>query len=146
MKKQKQCKLCKKYYNKYPLQKDDEGKLVHKIKNHYYMSPIQCYFSNTKTEWNCQTIGLIRDLVYEGQELKPGIQYTYCDDQKYATIKIDNIREDDKWIGRALWVSWYKQRGSTDALWILDNISKPRKPTEEELLAISKYYNKENKC
>jgi hypothetical protein len=55
------------------------------------MSPIQCYF-NSKDNWNCQTVGLIRDLVYEGQELKQGIQYQYCSDQKYATIKIDDVQ------------------------------------------------------
>ena len=130
MKNKKQCKLCKQYYKKYPLQKDDDGKLVHKTKNHYYISPIQCYFSNSNNEWNCQTVNLIRDLVYEGQKLKPGIQYMYCEDQKYATIKIDDIYIKDQRIGMTLWVSWYKQRGATDALWILDSYDKPRKPTE----------------
>jgi hypothetical protein len=42
-------------------------------------------------------------------------------------------------------VSWYKQRGGTDALWILDSYNKPRKPTEEELLAIVKYYKNSKK-
>ena len=145
MKNKKQCKLCKQYYKKYPLQKDDDGKLVHKIKNHYYMSPIQCYFSNSNNEWNCQTVNLIRDLVYEGQELKHGIQYIYCDDQKYATIKIDDVRIQDVRIGLTLWLTWYKQRGHTEALWILDEYNKPRKPTEEELLEIVKSYNKGDK-
>jgi len=134
------CKLCEAYYKKYPLKKSDDGELMHKIKPHYFMSPISCYFDNPKNEWNCQTVGLIRDLVYEGQELKHGIQYQYCEDQKYATIKIDDIQLNGNYIGLALWVSWYKQRGSTDALWILDALNKPRKPTEEELLAIAKYY------
>lgn len=101
-----------------------------------------CYFDNLDHNWNCATVNAIRDICYEGQDLPAGVNYEYCDDEKFATIKIDEV-EDNKgnYIGRCLYVAWYKSRGSTEALWILDGEGDtPRKPTEEELLAIIKYY------
>ncbi len=105
-------------------------------------SPPVCYFDNPSQNWNCATLNAIRDLVYEGQELKDGIHYEYCDDEKFATVNIYNI-DDDKgdYIGRCLYVAWYKNRGATEALWILDGEDDiPRAPTEKELLAIINHY------
>ncbi len=101
-----------------------------------------CYFDNPNENWNCATLNAIRDIVYEGQELKDGVHYEYCDDEKYATINIHDITDrKDNYIGRCLYVAWYKQRGGTEALWILDGEDDiPRNPTEDELLAIIKYY------
>jgi len=101
-----------------------------------------CYFDNPKRNWNCATINAIRDIVYEGQEEKDGVHYEYCDDEKFATINIDAV--DDSYqnhIGRCLYVAWYKQRGKTEALWILGGEEdEPRNPTEDELLAIINHY------
>lgn len=105
-----------------------------------------CYFDDTESNWNCATVNAIRDICYEGQELPEGIHYQYCDDEKYATINISEV-EDDKgnYIGRCLYVAWYKNRGGTEALWILDGeYDKPFKPTEAELLAIIRYYGARN--
>jgi hypothetical protein len=133
------CKLCQEFYKKYPIVIED-NEMVHRTSPLCSMSPITCYFENPKKEWNCQTVGLIRDLCYEGQAKIPnGIDYTYCEDQKYATIKIDDIEEID---GLALWITWYKSQGETDALWILDSHNAPRNPTEEELLLIYNHYKK----
>jgi hypothetical protein len=135
------CKLCQKFYKKYPLVTNEDGDEMHKINKNSFMSPIVCYFKNSEHNWNCGTINLIRDLCYEEQTKLPlGINYTYCEDQKYATINIDDIEEVE---GLALWITWYKNRGGTDALWILDSHKSPRKPTEKEILSIVKHYKNE---
>lgn len=102
----------------------------------------RCAFENgyfTSDNWNCATVNLIRDLCYEGQPKIPqGVDYQYCSDQKYATI---NISEMEDYLGLALWVSWYKNRGATGAMWILDDAVLPCPPTEHELLRIAKFYD-----
>jgi hypothetical protein len=95
-----------------------------------------CYFDNPERNWNCATINTIRDLVYEGQDLPPKINYQYCGDPKYATININDVEDDNgNWIGRCLYVQWYKNRGNTEDLLILGD-DKPRHPTERECIAI----------
>lgn len=103
-----------------------------------------CYFDKPEHNWNCATINAIRDIVYEGHDLPDGVHYEYCDDEKFATINIHDI-EDDKgnYIGRCLYVAWYKSRGGTEALWILDGEDDiPRQPTEKELIAIIACYGR----
>ena len=87
--------------------------------------------------WNCATANLIREIVYEGQELPYWVNYQYCDDDKYAVINIDDL---DDVPGLALWVAWYKNRGRTDAMWILDSYMTPRVPTEDECVAIATWH------
>ena len=91
--------------------------------------------------WNCATVNSIRDLVYEGQPAVEGVDYRYCEDMKYATVKIDEI-ELEKGHALALWVAWYKSRGGTDAMWILDSDQPPRPPTEDDLLRILAHYTR----
>lgn len=101
-----------------------------------------CFLSETegRPNWNCATLNAIRDICYEGDP-HPRVDYRYCDDRKYATIDIHDCElENGNPIGLALWVSWYKSRGRTDAVWVLDDDVTPRKPTEEELLAIIRAY------
>lgn len=101
----------------------------------------KCYFDNPSNNWNCATVNAIRDICYEGQQQIPkGVDYQYCGDRKYATICLDEIGYGDSPIGLALWVSWYKSRGRTDAMWILDECDTPRSPSEGELLAIIEHY------
>ena len=90
-------------------------------------------------DWTGDLVEAVRDICYEGQDLPHGVQYTYCDDEKYATIKIDEVENAGRWIGCCLYVQWYKTRAYTDALWILGRET-PREPTEPELLAIVDYY------
>lgn len=95
----------------------------------------KCAFNGDfDNNWNCATVNAVRDICYEGRELKHGIDYQYCEDDNYATIKIDHLDIDDSPL--ALWVSWYKNRGSTQAMWLLFDKLPPRRPTEEECLAI----------
>lgn len=98
-----------------------------------------CAFAKGKRfsgeNWNCATANAVRDIVYEGQHPMPdAVDYRYCEDMKYATVKIDDLEMDNgNRIGMALWVAWYKSRGKTDAIWILDYDEPPRAPTEKEL-------------
>lgn len=82
--------------------------------------------------WNCATINAVRDIC---DDIESGrVDYQYCDDQKYATLKIDECEmPNGAPIGLALWVTWYKNRGRTDGLWILSDGAPPRAPTMEEL-------------
>ena len=135
------CKLCQEWYRKYPETKVDElGHVSHHIGAICWSFPIGCYWDG-EHEWGCETVGLIRDLVYEGQKLRRGIHYEYCDDQKYATINIHDVETENGFIGYCLFLTWYKQRGHTDQILILDDTG-CRKPTEEELLAIHKHYTR----
>ena len=102
----------------------------------------RCAFDNEDhrfqaDNWNCATVNALRELVYEGQVPMPAsVDYRYCDDQKFATVQIDGIDNYDEAIGLALWLTWYKSRGSTDAIWVLDSTRPPRAPSEDEVLAV----------
>lgn len=96
--------------------------------------------------WNCATANAIRDVVYEaandGQPLTK-VDYRYCEDQKYATVRLLDVAEI--WVGDyhalSLWVSWYKSRGGTDAMWLLAEHGPPRPPTESECRRIAEWFS-----
>lgn len=90
--------------------------------------------------WNCATVNAVRDICGDGEDSPRGIDYQYCDDRKYATIKIDHLDLTGRPL--ALWLSWYKNRGSTDEMWLLFSNSPPRKPTEAECLAVIAAYTR----
>jgi len=98
----------------------------------------KCAFDGEfKDNWNCATLSAIRDLYDErNKENHEYIEFQYCDDQKYMTIKIDHLLND----ALALWVTWYKSRGRTEAMWLLSEYGAPRLPTEKELVAIINSY------
>ena len=90
--------------------------------------------------WNCASLNALRDVVYEGQQTMPsGVDYRYCDDQKYATVQVDQIEG----VGGALalWVTWYKSRGRTEGAWLMFSDQPPRPPTEDELMAVVRHYS-----
>lgn len=95
----------------------------------------------SEKNWNCGVVNRIRDLVYEGQEeMRAEVDYQYCDDNKYATVNVDAVAD----LGAsALWVGWYKNRGATMAMWLLDHYDAPRKPTRDELLTIVRHFEQE---
>lgn len=106
-------------------------------------SPPTCAFDDWDGNWNCATLNAIREIVCEGQSPMPsGVDYNYCDDMKYATVYCDHI-ELPSGHAMALWVAWYKSRGGTDALWLLNHDGSPRKPTEADCLAICAAYGVE---
>jgi hypothetical protein len=89
--------------------------------------------------WNCATANAIRDLTNQDFQTIPNSHSTYCEDQYYSTIKVNEV---DLLDGDALtlWVSWYKHRGRTDAMWLLNEYDTPRIPTERDCLAIINFY------
>lgn len=138
------CELCKEFLKKYPLVKTEEefdvdNTFVHKLPD-CTMSEVQCAFRSeifSENNWCCCTLDLIRDLCYERKNSHHYINYQYCEDQKYATINISYINEV---AGDTLWISWYKNRGKTDNMWILDSYNNPTRPTEKDCLLIAKYF------
>lgn len=111
------------------------------INKNWNSSDIRCPFQNSDKfgdNWNCGIINKIRDLCDLAMNDKDNrLQYQYCDDQKYVTIKTDDIED----MGLCLWVTFYKSRGETDAMWIIDNYDPPKEPTFDDLKAIAKYYS-----
>ena len=97
----------------------------------------------TPKNWNCATANQIRDIGDEDQDRPFWVDYQYCDDQKYAAINISGM-DEERLDGTplALWISWYKHRGGTDAMWLLSYAEAPRLPTEEECLAIVQWHRK----
>ena len=107
----------------------------------------KCYFDHPRDNWMCATVIAIRHLCPPYSDPKQGIHSEYCNDDWYAVIKTDNIDTDEQTggslLGRCLYIAWYKDRGHTEALWILGGESEnPRVPTEEELLSILEYYRR----
>jgi len=82
--------------------------------------------------WNCATVNAIRDLCRQAEEDSPSV---YCDDQWYCAIKTNGIDFEGE-SHLTLWISWYKHRGRTDAMWLLNEHDVPVRPTEEDCLAI----------
>lgn len=83
--------------------------------------------------WNCATANALRDI--SGQsEPHPAADYRYCDDQNYSTLQIDKV-DLPSGSAYALWMTWYKHRGRTEGMWLLDD-DEPRIPTEDDALAI----------
>lgn len=91
----------------------------------------QCAFESgafSPGNWNCATVNMIRDLVDE--------HAIYCDDEKYAVLNISELGLGDTGQAIALWVQWYKSRGRTQSLLLLQIEDAPRPPTEDECVAI----------
>lgn len=89
------------------------------------------------------TVLALRQMTYEGQPtFLPGIHYQYCEDQKYATINISSVQPESEEgeIGLTLWMTWYKSRRATDAIYVLTNGAPPRVPTLGELDLIVAHY------
>lgn len=107
-----------------------------------------CAFSGGEfgRNWNCATVNRLRDHTYEGQKLLPIVDYQYCSDQKYATVNLDDFSEDTETDSMqtvlALWVTWYKNRGATDAIYLLSASDAPRVPSEAELNEICDYLDR----
>lgn len=113
---------------------------------------ISCPFqtdSEFGDNWNCGIIGEIRDIceaAMNGEDHR--LHYQYCEDQKYVVINTDCIQWDDysdnpEPLGLCLWVTWYKSRGRTDQMWLLNSHGQPVKPTFEQLQIVVSYYKKQ---
>lgn len=110
--------------------------------------PVCAFDGKFEDNWMCATALAVRDLLrcWEEKDLPEGIKRQYADDQTYATIlvhEIDGVGEEEEYGFWCLWVTWYKDRGRTGAMWLLgdEDSAPPRRPTEAELLAIIAHYN-----
>lgn len=94
------------------------------------------------SNWNCGIVNRIRELAFPSNCIGlTGIEHEFLDDSHYAIFNVDDICiDDDVWLGQALWIAWYKSRGATMAMWLLDCEGPPRAPSAEELEAIADYY------
>lgn len=102
----------------------------------------------TADNWNCATLNAIRapleEIVLEGAvHDRVIVQSCFRDsDQTNAMINLYDIDGELSWPdGDCLFVSWYKQRGSTTAMWLLASDSRdgtPHAPTEADVLLIAK--------
>jgi len=112
----------------------------------------RCAFQNdgvfSKDNWNCATCNAIRDLISQDDEdERPlSISHLWADDQNYAIIDsgyINNGGDDGpedmgtRFSG-PLYVEWYKHRGATDRMFIMDDVPAP--PTEAQCIRLLKYY------
>jgi len=107
----------------------------------------KCAFSDglafSSDNWMCATVQLLRELFWtEGPGAHSRLPYTvnttFSDDQWTASINLAQAELPDGG-ARTLWISWYKSRGRTEALWLLSEDSPPRLPTEADILTISQY-------
>lgn len=116
-------------------------------------SNMDCPFNTgehfTKDNWNCGLINKIRTICDAAMEGKGdgALHYQYCEDQKYVAIDTSRItwdvmEEGMPDLGLCLWVSWYKSRGTTDAMWLLDHYCQPKQPTFDQLEYIANWYYK----
>ena len=87
--------------------------------------------------WNDPLINKIRDIC-DGtiHPLPRGVHRQWHEDQSYATILTEGILPD----ADCLWLSWYKRRGATDAMWLLSSYDSPRLPTRSDLQEIVDVY------
>lgn len=94
----------------------------------------------------CSTLSKLRTLCLRAEDEEiSGLQHYFKNDQHYCTIDISDVLMEDESFGVALWVTWYKSRGRTEQIWVLDDANVPRRPTETEVLAICHYYEEVNK-
>lgn len=96
--------------------------------------------------WNCATVNALRDLA---ESTRDGVLRSYGDDQTHVMINLDDdALELPSWDAApasalpplSLWLTWYKRRGRTQALWLLGEEDAPRRPTEADVLAILTHY------
>jgi len=89
-------------------------------------------------DWNCATVGWFRERLFEGVDTWR-FHRTRVDDQSYGTVCTIEVEDLD---ADTLWLGWYKERGSTDAMWLLSPDNPPRIPTEEDCQKIIAHYKR----
>lgn len=88
--------------------------------------------------WNCATVSEFRNTVYDlASSPWPFHQFDYHRHEDQHVVIVD-LADTELASGpaRSLWMSWYKSRGRTEAMWLLDEDQAPRTPTEADLVAI----------
>jgi hypothetical protein len=124
---------------------------IERVKDWQGSNP-HCAFEVTtefsQLNWNCATVSKIRMICHHASmnrnKVFPGVNFQQCGDQNYVTFNLHELYEHTFRnvieTPFTLWVSWYKNRGRTEAMWLLFGDRPPRQPTEEECLEIVKAY------
>lgn len=86
--------------------------------------------------WNCATTGLIRRL-FDGALLE-GVSHQWDNDQNTGMVCAQGLASEDRPL--SLWLTWYKNRGRTEQMWLMFDNKQPRRPTEAELVALAAIY------
>lgn len=97
--------------------------------------------------WMCATSNAIRDICLKEGDAR--IQHHRTVGQHYATIStldFDVLTEeyvDGYSIAQpvCLWVGWYKDRGTTEGMWLMFENTPPRAPTADECVKIIEHYS-----
>jgi hypothetical protein len=85
--------------------------------------------------WNCATANALREAIGRHHDPAPGIAWMLDGDQTHVTIPLvrDGWHEEDaNDPPLALWVTWYKDRGTTSAMWLLSEDGPARPPNEAD--------------
>lgn len=91
--------------------------------------------------WCCELLEALRALAEDDLNRPDGVAYT-DHGQKFVSYAIDQVLLDDEPLGLTLWMSWYKDRGRIEALWLLDEHNAPRRPSEREIVAVLQAYGR----
>lgn len=104
-------------------------------------SDAKCAFVTGKfsqDNWNCATDGLIRQIapnLWRDMAPNPYLYHIREDGQNHMLIHVGHL--DLKTDALSLWVSWYKNRGQTEAMWLLSEYGAPVPPTEDDVIRIA---------
>lgn len=115
----------------------------------------KCGFENGTFDgvenWNCATCVDVRSLCVTKGDSR--IHHQCTENQHYTTVSLLDFDllpyEDTEGNLQSqpvcLWVGWYKNRGRTEAMWLMFEYLPPRAPTEQECLDIIKHFNEHPK-
>lgn len=103
----------------------------------------KCAFENatfSADNWNCATVSLIRNLATRADLYPSRVHHVVCDsEEQYSAMDVSDVKMLDDAL--TLWVQWYKNRGRTQAMWLLFEKDPPRQPTEAECILIATHFD-----
>lgn len=85
--------------------------------------------------WNCALANRVRSLCTD---------YTWAEDEYYCCLPILGVCAEDAFVNvpLCLFVNWYKNRGRTQAMWLMFDDEPPRVPSTTEVVAIVECYER----
>lgn len=96
---------------------------------------VRCAFPDEgmfySANWMCGTLGRLWDFIERTHDGLSWISVNYYDDWCTVLIRVADLLPDG--VYQDLWVMRYKQRGTTNAMWLLGPDLDPRPPTLAEM-------------
>lgn len=94
-----------------------------------------CAFGSAEftDNWACATLFELREALLQPSPMTNRVVF---EDQSSAIVHLPLMYLPDEH-AVSLWLTWYKRRGRTEQAWILSDDKDPRRPTEQECLAIT---------